>query len=498
MPSPSSSRLQGDDYQHLFSWQFVLELLMPSRRVCRVTLEDSSAGSLDDVTVQHEADSSVPDAFYQIKYHVDHRGEYSSTVLASQKLGETSLLAKFWHSWQLLRTQHPGRAIELHLLSNWTWDASDAFRSCIDGRDNRIKGTFLTASVRSDVGKIRKAWESTLGGGKADFESFISSLRFRVGFDCAKELEERVAERMGFLGLKSDQNALLISVGIVRNWIKSGRREIYRGDVEQTVRRHGFYLPTDTGRGVTVYLTTIKEQQFDLPPDHVLDWRDYFIGDATKKGHQLRPSADWNRDLLPQLLDLEARINRETDCRLIRARGLARLSAWFAFGFCFSEVARFTIEVDQYGALWRTDAAPSPDFRLLTNNKSDPAAGEILAGTGKTVAVGVSVSGLLDDDVRNCLSSEREPVRALLLIRPEREPGRTCLRDAGDLAARADGVKKLALNFVKRSQAEKLLLFYYGPFSGACFIGHRLNAICRGIQIMEDQHPGYAPSFLLN
>jgi hypothetical protein len=197
------------------------------------------------------------------------------------------------------------------------------------------------------------------------------------------------------------------------------------------------------------------------------------------------------------LLDLEARINRETDCRLIRARGLARLSAWFAFGFCFSEVARFTIEVDQYSALWRTDAAPSPDFRLLTNNKSDPAAGEILAGTGKTVAVGVSVSGLLDDDVRNCLSSEREPVRALLLIRPEREPGRTCLRDAGDLAALADGVKKLARNFVKRSQAEKLLLFYYGPFSGACFIGHRLNAICRGIQIMEDQHPGYAPSFLL-
>jgi hypothetical protein len=51
--------------------------------------------------------------------------------------------------------------------------------------------------------------------------------------------------------------------------------------------------------------------------------------------------------------------------------------------------------------------------------------------------------------------------------------------------------------FVKRRNAMRLLLYYFGPLSGACFIGHQLNAVCRQIQIMEDQQPGYAPAFLL-
>jgi hypothetical protein len=47
------------------------------------------------------------------------------------------------------------------------------------------------------------------------------------------------------------------------------------------------------------------------------------------------------------------------------------------------------------------------------------------------------------------------------------------------------------------STTRRLLLFYFGPLSGACFLGHQLNAVARQIQIMEDQDPGYAPAFLL-
>jgi hypothetical protein len=64
-------------------------------------------------------------------------------------------------------------------------------------------------------------------------------------------------------------------------------------------------------------------------------------------------------------------------------------------------------------------------------------------------------------------------------------------------AALARAAKTEIRNFVKRSNAVRLLLYYFGPLSGACFIGHQLNAVCRQIQIMEDQQPGYAPAFLL-
>jgi len=108
----------------------------------------------------------------------------------------------------MLQSHDPRRAIALHLLTNWTWDANDAFKSCIDGRDNHIKEAFLTASPRTAVGLTRAAWMSELGAGEQDFRSFILSLRFRLGFDCRDELEKRIAERMDFLGLKSNRNTL--------------------------------------------------------------------------------------------------------------------------------------------------------------------------------------------------------------------------------------------------------------------------------------------------
>ncbi|MBA2679925.1 MAG: hypothetical protein H0U76_16200 [Ktedonobacteraceae bacterium] len=33
MANQVAARLQGDDYQHLYAWQFVLELLMPKKNV---------------------------------------------------------------------------------------------------------------------------------------------------------------------------------------------------------------------------------------------------------------------------------------------------------------------------------------------------------------------------------------------------------------------------------------------------------------------------------
>jgi hypothetical protein len=121
----------------------------------------------------------------------------------------------------------------------------------------------------------------------------------------------------------------------------------------------------------------------------------------------------------------------------------------------------------------------------------------MLDGEASTVAVGISVTGSLDSDVRNFLASREDKVACLLLIQPKRGLGRECLRNASDVVALADGVKNSVRVFVKKWNATRLLLFYFGPLSGACFIGHRLNAICREIQIMEDQQPGYAPSFLL-
>jgi hypothetical protein len=172
--------------------------------------------------------------------------------------------------------------------------------------------------------------------------------------------------------------------------------------------------------------------------------------------------------------------------------------AWCAFGFTFSEVGGFTIEVQQQDAHWQTDVEPSADFRLIATEEAYPKSGGVAHDTPTTIACGISISGSIDDDVVKHVGAAPElGVSALLLLRPDRELGRNALQSAGDAVALARHAKNQMREFVKRFNATRLLLYYFGPLSGACFIGHQLNAVCRQIQIMEDQQPGYAPSFLL-
>lgn len=493
------ARLKGDDYQHLLSWHYILELMMPEEKVHQVTIEDSSAEHVDDVTVRYETDVNKPDCFYQIKYHVDHRDAYSTEkLIVSPSQNSMSLLEKFFRTWNLLRRQDPERGIKLSLVSNWAWDPKDKIGSCIDGNDNSIKiSEFFSAGERSSIGEARQRWQKALQASKEDFKAFISCLHFKCGFSCTEDLEKQIAERMRFLQLKSDETALLVAAGIVRDWITSGKQEIRLEDLKAVLEKHSLYLPKEVERCVHIHLFSIKSQMFDREPDYVLDWCQHFIGDEHKKGHQLKDPSAWNNLLLPELAELEAHIGQKTSCRLIKARGLARLSAWFAFGFFFSEVARYTIEIEQNNQFWRTDARPNTDFHLAITSDAGSPDGEVLDGEGSTVAVGISISSSLDKDVRAYLSNRTDPVAALLLLQPEHGTGQEALQGAGDAVALAGHAKNCLRDFVTQWQAKKLLLFYLGPMSGACFLGHRLNAVCSEIQIMEDQRPGYAPSFLL-
>ena len=194
--------------------------------------------------------------------------------------------------------------------------------------------------------------------------------------------------------------------------------------------------------------------------------------------------------MFPELQALEQQVNEERTPRLIRARGLSRLSAWFAFGRVFSRVAGYEIEVQQGGALWRTDAAPSRDFTLVITRSPPP---EL---TTAPLAVGLSVAGSLSSDVQRYLDSIGFP-GGVLLLEPTRGPSREVFRNASDAVAFTNESKRAIRQCVDDTGATHILLFYFGPLSGACFLGHDLNALGARVTVMEDQQPGYSPSFTL-
>lgn len=493
MANQVSARLKGDDYQHLTTWLHVLELKVPRFAVRLVTVEDETTGSADDVTVRYQPSSGKSDRFFQIKYHVTHGGGYSTAFVQERLPKGTSLLQKLFATWRKLKSDEPDRDIELHLVSNWSWDNSDAVASQIDGETNALRPSFLAATAGSNIGKARKQWQDHVGADDETFAAFIADLRFYLGAACFTERAKHASERMANLQLKHDDAALHVAVGIVRNWIKTGQQQITPVVLEKALVDNELYAAADENSRI-VHLTTIKKQATDLRPDYVIDWRVEFEGDEYLKGHAVKDESAWNEKFLPELRRVESEIAEETGCRLIRARGLARLSAWFAFGYVFSEVSRYIIEADQYGNLWRTDAEPSAGFGMTVANGDGE---EFLDGDSACVAVGISITGDLAGDVRQSLS-ETKLASHLLLIQPESGTGREALASGGDVVAFARNSKELITSYVRQRKAKKVCVFYYGPLSGACFLGHLMNAIGAEVQIMEAQSDrSYRPSFLL-
>lgn len=240
---------------------------------------------------------------------------------------------------------------------------------------------------------------------------------------------------------------------------------------------------------VSLYIHTILKEPAETDGDYELDWRDQFEGDEWLRGHRVHDQHVWNDVMLPELRSTRERIAADTTCRLLRARGAARLSAWLALGYVFPGVGGWTLEVDQNGQRWRSDAGPAVDISLVEEVESH-------SGDSDTLAVGISITGDLSGDVRRYLGAAGEPAGTLVLLGINRPQDRTAVRSAGDLTELAQLVRA-RIRDVLGHRPQRVLLFYFGPLSGAAFIGHQLNAVAGEIQLFEDQGPGYAPSFLL-
>jgi hypothetical protein len=261
---------------------------------------------------------------------------------------------------------------------------------------------------------------------------------------------------------------------------------VTRDDVEAAVKERKLRASPPEPPSVTLWVHTVRR----LPADdakYQLDWRDAFEGTDRERGHQLLDPSDSNGRLLPELEAMADRIESENAARLLRVRGMARLSPWFAVGYTFRETAGWVIETSQYGRLWRTNEPASDDTIV-----PDPA--EALAGDGGVVAVSIGVTRDPADDVRSYLGAIGDPAGRMIRIKTPRN-GNEAIRDGGDLVRLATVVKETLQGL--QPKARSLMIFYSGPATGAVFIGHRLNAVADDIQLHELQSGTYVPSFRL-
>lgn len=481
MGEQSAARLEGDEYQHLYSWYELLDLLKPGSKYAYGYVEHPAAGAADDVTL-HPKHDDTPAKFVQIKWHRDFKTGYSFEKFLEVAAGAaSSLLQKLFKSWYDLRAQGP---VEIWLVSNWSH--ADDLGAVIRARDNTFDEDKYVVGGKSNIGKQFQSWRDHLRISPQELRAFCRDLRLRLGFAGLSQLHEMVDDRMAALGLRSGRNARAVAVNIVSTWIQEGgEKKRVTADVlnkvidERELRR----APDDTPK-VRVYIHGWARTAFDVPPTFEVDWTDQFEIDT----RMVPPDAVWQSKLMPQLRQLNKDVAALHGGNFIDFRGKLPLSASVAIGRVFSSAAGFRFRVEQpVGGetfMWRSDAQ-----KLLVNLKAEP---HDLDMNSKHLLVSLSITGDATRDVE-LLAGDLCP-RVWLDISLARGRGSDVIRSAGEAVAIAAQSKDLIRDAKNTYGCDRVSLVLYCPASLALFLGQQLNALGEIATYERKSAGGYQPS----
>ena len=474
--SASGARIQGDDYQHLFSWYQALELALPDSDATSVAVEVNDAGFVDDVVVYRAG----RDDYFQVKYSVDGRTPINSAWWTEKPKGRgQSPLEKFWSSWNLLGKRRP----VMTLLTNRSLDPTDPVMACVSGRDGRLMPRLSLGSANSFRGRGRKSWADHLQITEEQLLAMLADVKILASQGPFTHLLQMTSDRHRALGLAHDDNAALAGAGAARTWVAEGRREIDRLGLMTELSR------LDLQAGTPQATLLIQEINHDPWPDSataMVDWVDLFDGDEPRVRRYPTDPGAWDQQMRPDLKRAVALIRQQgyTD---VMVRGALRLPSWFACGAELAEVAGFRVTCSQRGHIWTSDGDPSP-FDLRED--------VVELGNGNELAVGLGVTTSIAEDALDYVRRADLPVQAYLDLTPVDGPSDRAIPDASAATGWALAVRSKVRDLVRSTDATKVHLFVASPGGAAFLLGHFWNRV-PATQLYADTSPGYVPAYHL-
>lgn len=478
--SAVGAALQGHDYQHLFAWYHALRALNPVEDVTGIAIEAENAGNVDDVVVRRGA---APDEHYQVKYSVDGRHPIDQAwwVTPANQNGK-SPLQRFWDSWQALSRSE--KRPHMGLYTNRPLDVSDPILVLQDGRTDCLGPRLRLVKPGSKAGRALKSWANHVGVAEADLLDMLDHLAILTGQSGWAGFVTSVSDRMAAVGLRNDERAVEQGVRAIHAWVTAGRREVDRETLAAEIMHRGLH---GEARQATLVVQAIDRDPWAAGATVSLDWVDRFEGDHPRARRQLREPAQWDGHLLPELEAAERRV-RALGFDRVLVRGFMRLPAWFATGVAFGDTRNIRVACMQGGQRWGSETVPGE----LPIHVSSP----VDLGAGYELAVGLSVTNDLSEDVLSYVRSEGLAIRRVITITAAPTPSRTAIPDSARAMGWALAVRQVVRDQVRETAARKVHLFLSGPAGGALLLGHLWNRIPT-TQLYEDLNPGYTPAFLI-
>lgn len=468
--SRSSPRVRGAYYQHLFAWLHALEAF--GGNVAKIGIEDPAAENADDVMV-YEKDGAR--RFHQLKYSVDYSRPANIAWITESRKTKQSMIQRFHKLW----SRH-GRKITITLATNRLPARGDPL-SKADGDDNTIERYLSQEEPGSR--KTRADLANHIGIAEEEAISFFRDIKFKLGLD-PDSLKTLAKLRMHAAGLRNDDDALALGVGIVDGWVKEGRKEITAAEVRQAA----WHLKRDD-----VPTGSLLVQMIDRDPEPqgatvALDWTDSFRGSEPRSRFLPRDPRLWNGKFRPQLQRAVQKLRLPGGAHVL-VRGYMRLPTWFAAGTELARTAGFEVSSIQGKDVWSSAGEPAD-----ASVECDTANLEL----GGDLAVGIALSWDLSQDVLEYVRGQKIGAARYVCVRPAAGPSSHAISSAAEARGWALATRDRVRCLVGEHRPGRTHLFLAGPQAAILLLGHLWDRM-GPTQLYEYVGPGkgYAPSYFM-
>lgn len=479
LPAPSGARLAGDDYQHAFTLLYALKLVFDNGNVTKIEMEVDGAGNVDDLIVHR---NNAPTLYNQIKFVTSQKQPLEHTWFTTPpKKGQETPLRRFYDSYMRLTLQG-GTRPEMALQTNRWPAAGDPLLACVNGANGKLVPRLNLAKPGSKAGRIRREWAEHLDISEEELLPFLDHLAIRAGRDALDELEDKCGLALRAAGYRDDAAAILAAVGTFRKLVEGGTRALDADAMRAICAELNLHagLPR-----ATLLVQALANDPWPESATASVDWVTLFEGEDANARRQLRDPEDWNRRLKPELVAAVEQINR-AKMKDVHVLGAMRLSTGLLVGQLLSEVAGFVVSVNGREGEW-SSSSPKHEFALEREL--------IDIGAGDGIAVAISISQPIKDDVLAYIKKEQLPIGRLHVYGPVGGASRQAIPMPEHGAGAAAAISSALREDTSRHRG-LLHLFIAAPLPLAVLVGHLWNRMPRS-QLYEDRGAGggYFPSF---
>lgn len=249
-----------------------------------------------------------------------------------------------------------------------------------------------------------------------------------------------------------------------RERLAIGARDVLKAALTMRLRRVGadrMYEPTLCMRN---FHYTPPTDSLDLD----LNWYDMF-----PEKLRIPTTEEWEQILLPALCDVKQILSEQVHSRHLRIFIQSILPLALAFGFVFSQIARFSlsVETDGYGT-WDTQGKASKAAPLHSANvihdQSDP----------RVAALELAITRAVERDTGKALTALNIQPGHHLHLEPARGPSNDSVKTSAQALAIARQVRQVCNELCDRQDVHHIHLFAATSAPLAVFIGHLLGSHC--------------------